>query len=208
MRVRSSLQTAGGLVLALFVGFLLGSSIQPLRSQPSTAQPVAPPTGDALVERLVREADETGRQMRTDVTALTELMKRVIREVEFGGWYPELNDQGRLLGERIGVDVEVAVAQTLLAVAEKSVVRNRQEEWVVGRIVDFFQASRADVQRYREKGYPLSSVILGYGIAKAAKASPEQVFELREMGQSWPAVAVTLGVKPQELGKALQGLFP
>ncbi|MCS6948910.1 MAG: hypothetical protein RMM06_00050 [Armatimonadota bacterium] len=208
MSVRVYLRTAGGFLLALLVGFLLGSSIQPLRSQPSAQPPAAPPASDVLVERLVREADETGRQMRTDVAALTELMKRVIREVEFGGWYPELNDQGRLLGERIGVDVEVAVAQTLLAVAEKSVVRNGQEEWVVGRIVDFFQASRADVLRYREKGYPLSSIILGYAIAKAAKASPEQVFEMREMGQSWPAIAVALGVKPQELGKALQGMFP
>lgn len=195
-------------MLALLVGFLLGSSIQPLRSQPTGSVAPTPANSDALVERLIREADETGKQIRADVAAMTELMKRIICDVEIGGWYPELNDQGRLLGERIGVDIEVAVAQTMLAVAEKSVVRNKQEDWVVGRISEFFKVSQEEVLRYHRAGYPLSSVILGYGIAKAAKASPGQVLEMRELGQSWPAIAVSLGVKPQELGKALQGLFP
>lgn len=208
MNARVSLRTAGGIVLALLVGFLLGSSIQPLRSQPSAQQPATQPAGDALVEKLVREADETGRQVRTDVTALTELMKRVIREVEFGQQSPELEQQGKVLTERIGVDVEVAIAQTLLAVAEKSMVRNGQEQWVIQRIADFFKVPQSDVSRYRERGYPLSSIILAYGIAKAANAAPERVFEMRQMRQSWPAIATTLGVKPQELGKALQGMFP
>lgn len=195
-------------MLALLIGFLLGSSIQPLRSQPSAQQPAVQPASDALVEKLVREADETGRQVRTDVAALTELMKRVIREVEVGQQYPELEQQGKVLTERIGVDVEVAIAQTLLAVAEKSVVRNGQEQWVIQRITDFFKVPQSDVVRYREKGYALGSIILAYGIAKAANASPERVFEMRQMRQSYPAIAVTLGVKPQELGKALQGIFP
>lgn len=195
-------------MLALLTGFLLGSSVQPLRSQPSEQQPAVQPATDALVEKLVREADETGRQVRTDVAALTELMKRVIREVEVGQQYPELEQLGKVLTERIGVDVEVAIAQTLLAVAEKSVVRNGQEQWVIQRITDFFKVPQSDVVRYREKGYTLSSVILAYGIAKAANASPERVFEMRQMHQSYPAIAVTLGVKPQELGKALQGIFP
>jgi len=34
------------------------------------------------------------------------------------------------------------------------------------------------------------------------------VFEMRQFRQSWPAIAVALGVKPQELSKALQGMFP
>ncbi|GIV21629.1 MAG: hypothetical protein KatS3mg023_3380 [Armatimonadota bacterium] len=208
MKRRVSLQMAGGMVLALLVGFLLGSSIQPLRSQPSAQPPAAQTAGDALVEKLVREADETGRQVRTDVAALTELMKRVIREVELGQQYPELEQRGKMLGERVGVDVEVAVAQTLLAVAEKSVVRNGQEQWVIQRIVDFFRVPQSDVLRYRERGYPMSSIILAYGIAKAANAAPERVFEMRQMRQSWPAIAVALGVKPQELSKALQGIFP
>lgn len=208
MKTRVSLRTAGGIVLALLVGFLLGSSIQPLRSQPSAQPSVAQPAGDALVEKLVREADETGRQVRMDVTALTELMKRVIREVEVGQQSPELEQQGRVLTERIGVDVEVAIAQTLLAVAEKSVVRNGQEQWVIQRMVDFFTVPQSDVLRYREKGYTLSSIILAYGIAKAANATPERVFEMRQMRQSYPAIAVRLGVKPQAIGKALQGLFP
>jgi len=208
MRRHVSLRTAGGIVLALFVGFLLGSSIQPLRSQPSAQPQVTQPAGDALVEKLVREADETGRQVRTDVAALTELMKRVIREAEVGQQYPELEQRGKVLSERVGVDVEVALAQTLLAVAEKSVVRSGQEQWVIQRIVDFFKAPQPDVTRYREKGYTLSSIILAYGIAKAANASPERVFEMRQFRQSWPAIAVALGVKPQELSKALQGMFP
>jgi len=208
MKARVSLRTAGGIVLALLVGFLLGSSIQPLRSQPSAQQPPTQPAGDALVEKLVREADETGRQVRTDVAALTELMKRVIREVEVGQQSPELEQQGKSLTERVGVDVEVAVAKTLLAVAEKSVVRNGQEQWVIQRVTDFFKVPQSDVMRYREKGYTLSSIILAYGIAKAANASSERVFEMRQMRQSWPAIAVTLGVKPQAIGKALQGLFP
>ncbi len=203
-----SLRTAGGIVLALFVGFLLGSSIQPLRSQPSAQPQVTQPAGDVLVEKLVREADETGRQVRTDVAALTELMKRVIREVEVGQQYPELEQRGKALSERVGVDVEVALAQTMLAVAEKSIVRNGQEQWVIQRIVDFFKAPQSDVMRYREKGYTLSSLILAYGIAKAVNASPERVFEMRQLRQSWPAIAVALGVKPQELSKALQGMFP
>jgi 3-keto-L-gulonate-6-phosphate decarboxylase len=113
-----------------------------------------------------------------------------------------------VLGERVGVDVEVALAQTLLAVAEKSVVRSGQEQWVIQRIVDFFTVSQPEVMRYREKGYTLSSIILAYGIAKAANASPERVFEMRQLRQSWSAIAVALGVKPQELSKALQGMFP
>lgn len=208
MKGRVSLRTAGGIVLALLVGFLLGSSIQPLRSQPSAQPPAAQPASDALVERLVREADETGRQVRTDVAALTELMKRVIREVEFGQQNPDLEQHGKVLTERIGIDVEVAIAQTLLAVAEKSVVRNGQEQWIIGRITDFFKVPQSEVLRYREKGYTLSSIILAYGIAKAANVAPERVFEMRQMRQSYPAIAVTLGLKPQALGKALQGLFP
>ncbi|MCS6829608.1 MAG: hypothetical protein RMM08_09440 [Armatimonadota bacterium] len=208
MKACVSLRTAGGIVLALLVGFLAGSSIQPLRSQPAAQPKPAQPAGDVLVERLVREADETGRQVRADVAALTELMKRVIREAEVGQQNFELEQQGKALTERIGVDVEVAIAQTLLAVAEKSVVRNGQEQWVIQRITDFFKVPQSDVLRYREKGYTLSSIILAYGIAKAAGASPERVFEMRQMRQSYPAIAVTLGVKPQALSSALQGMFP
>ena len=79
---------------------------------------------------------------------------------------------------------------------------------MIQRIVEFFKASPSDVTRYREKGYTLSSLILAYGIAKAANASPERVFEMRQLRQSWSAIAVALGVKPQELSKALQGMFP
>lgn len=208
MRFTPSLKTTGGIVIALLVGFLLGSSIQPLRSQTTTQPPAGQPKADALVEKLVREVDETGRQARGDVAALTELMKRVVREVEIGQQYPELEQRGKVLTERIAIDAEVAIAQTLLAVAEKSVVRQGQEQWIVQRIVDFFKASQSDVQRYREKGYTLSSIILGYGIAKATSSTPERVFEMRQMRQSWPAIAVTLGMKPQALGNALQGMFP
>lgn len=208
MRFTPSLKTTGGIVIALLVGFLLGSSIQPLRSQTTTQPPATQPASDALVEKLVREVDETGRQARTDVAALTELMKRVVREVEIGQQYPELEQRGKVLTERIAIDAEVAIAQTMLAIAEKSVVRQGQEQWIVQRIVDFFKASHSDVQRYREKGYTLSSIILGYGIAKATSTTPERVFEMRQMRQSWPAIAVTLGMKPQALGNALQGMFP
>lgn len=203
-----SLKSMGGIVIALLMGFLLGSSIQPLRSQPSAQPPITQPASDPLVEKLVREVDETGRQARADVTALTELMKRVVREVEVGSQHPEMEQRGKVLTERIAIDAEVAIAQTLLAVAEKSVVRQGQEQWVVQRIADFFKVPQSDVQRYREKGYTLSALILGYGIATATNATPAQVFEMRQVRQSWPAIAVTLGMKPQTLGNALQGLFP
>ncbi|MGQ9879594.1 MAG: hypothetical protein ACUVSV_01855 [Armatimonadota bacterium] len=208
MKSGYSLQTAGSVVIALLIGFLLGSSIQPLRSQPSAQPPTPQSASDALVEKLVREVDETGRQARTDVTALTELMKRVVREVEIGQQYPELEQRGKVLTERIAIDAEIAIAQTMLVIAEKSVVRQGQEQWVIQRIVDFFKASLSDVQRYRERGYTLSSIILGYGIAKATNSTPAQVFEMRQMRQSWPAIAVALGMKPQTLGNALQGMFP
>jgi hypothetical protein len=208
MRYGICVRTAGGIAAALLVGFLLGSSIQPLRSQTAAPAPAAPSGSDALVAKLIQEADETGRQMRADVTALTELMKRVIREVEVGQQYPELEQRGKVLTERIGIDAEIAIAQTLLAVAEKSVVKSGQEQWVVQRIVDFFNAPQSDVLRYRQRGYTLSSIILGYGIAKATSASPAQVFEMRQMRQNWPAIAVALGMKPQALSGALQGLFP
>ncbi|MGQ9486421.1 MAG: hypothetical protein ACUVTY_00810 [Armatimonadota bacterium] len=208
MKSGYSLQTAGSVVIALLIGFLLGSSIQPLRSQPSAQPPTPQSASDALVEKLVREVDETGRQARTDVTALTELMKRVVREVEIGQQYPELEQRGKVLTERIAIDAEIAIAQTMLVIAEKSVVRQGQEQWVIQRIVDFFKASQSDVQRYRERGYTLSSIILGYGIAKATNSTPAQVFEMRQMRQSWPAIAVALGMKPQTLGNALQGMFP
>lgn len=208
MKSNHSLKNAGGIVIAMLIGFLLGSSIQPLRSQPSTQPPAALPAADPLVEKLVREVDETGRQARTDVTALTELMKRVVREVEAGQQYPELEQRGKVLTERIVIDAEVAIVQTVLAIAEKSVVRQGQEQWVIQRIVDFFKAPQSDVQRYREKGYTLSAIILGYGIAKATNSTPAQVFEMRQMRQSWPAIAVMLGMKPQGLGNALQGMFP
>lgn len=208
MKPGYSLQTAGSVVIALLIGFLLGSSIPPLRSQPSAQPPTPQSASGALVEKLVREVDETGRQARTDVTALTELMKRVVREVEIGQQYPELEQRGKVLTERIAIDAEIAIAQTMLAIAEKSVVHQGQEQWVIQRIVDFFKASQSDVQRYRERGYTLSSIILGYGIAKATNSTPAQVFEMRQTRQSWPAIAVALGMKPQTLGSALQGMFP
>jgi hypothetical protein len=208
MKCGVSLRTVGSFTVALLIGLLLGSSIQPLRSQPSAQPPLAPATTDGLVAQLVLEADETGRQMSSDVAALMELMKRVIREVEIGQQYPELQLRGSGLGERIAIDAEVAVIQTLLAVAEKSVLKNGQEQWVIQRIVDFFKVPQSEVLSYREKGYTLSSLVLGYGIAKATNASPARVFEMRQMRQSWPAIAVSLGMKPQALSSALQGMFP
>ncbi len=203
-----NMQRAGGIVLALLAGFLLGSGIQPLRSQPSAQPPTVQPAADPLVEKLVREVDETGKQARADVTALTELMKRVVREVEIGQQYPQLEQQGKVLGERIAIDAEVALVQTMLAVVEKSVARQGQEQWVIQRTADFFKAPQSDIQRYREKGYTLSAIILGYAIAKATGATPQQVFEMRQMRQNWPAIAVAPGMKPQSLGNALQGIFP
>ncbi len=208
MRSVSSLRAVGGIVLALIVGILLGSSIQPLRSQPSAQLPSVQPASDLLVERLVREVDDTGWQMRNDVAALTALMKRVVREVEVGQQYPQLEQQGKVLTERLAIDAEIAIAQMMLAVLEKSVVQQGQEQWVIQRIVDFFGVPLADVQAYRDRGHTLSSIVLGCGIAKAAGAKPARAFELRQARQSWPAVAVSLGMKPQSLGNALQGLFP
>lgn len=208
MKRTVSFPMVGGVVLALLVGFLLGSSIQPLRSQTTAQPPATPAAPDALVQKLVMEVDETGRQARTDVTALTELMKRVVREVEIGQQYPEIEQRAKVLMERIAIDAEVAMAQTLLAVAEKSVVRQGQEQWMIQRVAEFFKVPQSDVQRYRDRGYTLSSIILGHGIAKAVNATPAQVFEMRQMRQNWPAIAVTLGVKPQALGTALHGLFP
>lgn len=208
MNNKMSLSVVGVAIVAALVGFLLGSSIQPLRSQPAAQAQVTPPSSDALVERLVGEVDETGRQARADITALTELMKRIVRQVEVGQQYPELEQQGKLLAERVGLDAEIAFIQTLLAVLEKSVVRQGQEVLVMQRISEFFNVPQSEVHRYREAGYTLSSLVLGYGIAKAAKAPANNVFQMRQMRQSFPAIAASLGVKQGGLGEALKGLFP
>ncbi|MCS7265799.1 MAG: hypothetical protein NZ805_13315, partial [Armatimonadetes bacterium] len=76
------------------------------------------------------------------------------------------------------------------------------------RVVQFFNASREDVQGMRSKGLTWSSIIVGYGISKASGKPAKEVFAAYEKEKAWSKVALELGVKPQTLGKALQGLFP
>ncbi|MDW8029499.1 MAG: hypothetical protein RMK94_14025 [Armatimonadota bacterium] len=192
------------LVLALAVGFIAGFVF----AKQSSQQPS--PSVEEIVKKVQDEIDASGRQVVMEVWAALQLLKDAVKEAPVPpAPMPELERKFAAVGERLSVAVETLLTQTFIGAVEKTTaVMPELNSLVFERVVQFFNASREDVQGMRSKGLTWSSIIVGYGISKASGKPAKEVFAAYEKEKAWSKVALELGVKPQTLGKALQGLFP
>ncbi|MFN3420310.1 MAG: hypothetical protein ACK40X_01115 [Armatimonadota bacterium] len=192
------------LVLALAVGFAVGFVFAKQSYQQST------PSVEEIVKKVQDEIDASGRQVVMEVWAALQLLKEAVKEAPVPpAPMPELERKFATIGERLSVAVETLLTQTFIGAVEKTTAAMPElNSLVFERVVQFFNASREDVQGMREKGLTWSSIIVGYGLAKASGKPAKDVFAAYEKEKAWSKVALDLGVKPQTLGKALHGLFP
>ncbi|MCX7643322.1 MAG: hypothetical protein N2116_05910 [Armatimonadetes bacterium] len=192
------------LVLALAIGFAAGFVFARQSSQPPT------PSVDEIVKKVQEEIDASGRQVVMEVWAALQLLKEAVKEAPVPpAPMPELERKFAVVGERLSVAVETLLTQTFIGAVEKTTaVMPELNSLVFERVVQFFNASREDVRTMREKGLTWSSIIVGYGLAKASGKPAKDVFAAYAKEKAWSKVALDLGVKPQTLGKALHGLFP
>lgn len=195
-------KTSAIFLLALTMGFVGGFVFARQTHQPQSV--------DEIVKKVQDEIDASGRQVVMEVWSALQLLKEAVKNAPVPpAPMPELERKFAALGERLSVAVETLLTQTFIGAVEKTtVVMPEINSLVFERVVQFFNADRNDVQRMREKGLTWSSIIVGYGIAKASCNPPKEVFAAYEKERAWAKVALDLGVKPQGLGKALQGLFP
>jgi hypothetical protein len=122
---------------------------------------------------------------------------------------PELERKFAAVQERLSVAVETLLIQTFIGAIEKTTaVMPELNSLVFERVVQFFNADRNEVQNLREKGLTWSSIIVGYGLAKASGKPVKEVFAAHAKEKAWSKVALDLGIKPQALSKSLDGLFP
>ncbi len=200
MRMRSRVSLA----LALAVGFVAGFVFARQNPQPPTL------SVEEIVKKVQDEIDESGRQVVVEVWAALQLLKEAVKEAPVPpAPMPELERKFAVIGERLSVAVETLLTQTFIGAVEKTTAAMPElNSLVFERVVQFFNASREDVQAMREKGMTWSSIIVGYGLAKSSGKPAKDVFAAYAKEKAWSKVALDLGVKPQTLGKALQGLFP
>jgi len=193
-----------GLVVALAIGFGVGFVF----ARQSYQQPS--PSVDEIVKKVQDELDASGRQVVMEVWAALQLLKEAVKEAPVPpAPMPELERKFAAVSERLSVAVETLLTQTFIGAVEKTTaVMPELNSLVFERVVQFFNASREEVQGMRDKGLTWSSIIVGYGIAKASGKPAKEVFALHAKEKAWSKVALDLGIKPQALGKALQGLFP
>ncbi len=192
------------LALALLIGFATGF----VAARQSGSQPA--PAVEEVIKKVQEELDASGRQVVMEVWQLLHLLKEAVREAPVPpAPMPELERKFASAGERLGVAVEITLSQAFLGAVEKSVVTMPELHFIVSeRVVQFFNVSREDIETWREQGLPWSSIILGLGIAKAINKPAKEVFAAYAKEKGWAKVALDLGLKPQAIGKALQGLFP
>lgn len=192
------------LVIALAVGFIAGFVFAKQSSQPPT------PSVDEIVRKVQEEIDASGRQVVMEVWTALQLLKEAVKEAPVPpAPMPELERKFAVIGERLSVAVETLLTQTFIGAVEKTTaVMPELNSLVFERVVQFFNASREDIQAMREKGLTWSSIIVGYGLAKALGKPAKDVFAAYAKEKAWAKVALDLGIKPQTLGKALHGLFP
>ena len=192
------------LVFALAIGFAVGFVFAKQSSQPPT------PSVDEIVKKVQDEIDASGRQVVMEVWAALQLLKDAVKDAPVPpAPMPELERKFAVIQERLSVSVETTLIQAFIGAIEKTTaVMPEINSLVFERVVQFFNADRNEIQKLREKGLTWSSIITGCGIAKASGKSVKEVFAAYEKAKAWSKVALDLGIKPQALGKALQGLFP
>jgi hypothetical protein len=177
------------LSLALTIGFVGGFVAARQSSQPQT------PSVEEIVKKVQDEIDASGRQVVVEVWAALQLLKDAVKEAPVPpAPMPE---------------VETLLIQTFIGAIEKTTAVMPELNFLVfERVVQFFSADRNEVQNLREKGLTWSSIIVGYGLAKASGKPAKEVFAAHAKEKAWSKVALDLGIKPQALSKSLDGLFP
>lgn len=178
-----------------------------------TAQQSPRPSGpsvEEIVKKVQDEIDASGRQVVMEVWAVVLLLKEAVKDAPVPpAPMPELERKFANIQERLSVAVEVLLICAFIGAIEKTVSVMPEFNFLVHeRVVQFFNASREEVQSLREKGLTWSSVIIGYGIAKVLNRPTEDVFAAYEKERAWAKVALDLGLKPSVLSKVLQNLFP
>lgn len=192
------------LVIALAMGFVVGFVFAKQSSQPPT------PSVDEIVKKVQDEIDASGRQVVMEVWTALQVLKEAVKEAPVPpAPMPELERKFAAIQERLSVSVETTLIQAFIGAVEKTTAVMPEINFLVfERVVQFFNADRSEVQKLREKGLTWSSIIVGYGIAKASGKPAKDVFASYAKEKAWAKVALDLGIKPQALGKALNGLFP
>ena len=192
------------LSLALVIGFIAGFVAARQSSQPQS------PSVEEIVKKVQEEIDASGRQVVMEVWAALQLLKEAVKDAPVPpAPMPELERKFAAVQERLSVAVETLLVQTFIGAVEKTTAAMPELNFfVLERIVQFFNADRNEVQNLREKGLTWSSIIVGYGLAKASGKPAKDVFAAHAKEKAWSKVALDLGVKPQALSKALDGLFP
>ncbi len=192
-------------LLALTVGFAGGF----VAARQSVQQPPSP-TVDEIVKKVQEELDASGRQVVMEVWQLLQLLKDAVRDAPIPpAPMPEMERKFAAAGERLAVAAEITLSQAFIGALEKTTaVMPELNAMVFERVCQFFNAPREEVTGLRAKGLTWSSVIIGYGIAKATNKPAKEVFAAYEKEKAWAKVGLEMGLKPQTLGKALHGLFP
>ncbi len=192
------------LSLALAIGFVAGFVAARQSLQPQSL------SVEEIVKKVQDEIDASGRQVVMEVWAALQLLKEAVKDAPVPpAPMPELERKFAVVQERLSVAVETLLVQTFIGAVEKTTaVMPELNFFVLERIVQFFNADRNEVQNLREKGLTWSSIIVGYGLAKASGKPAKEVFAAHAKEKAWSKVALDLGVKPQALSKALDGLFP
>jgi hypothetical protein len=173
-------------------------------SQPQT------PSVEEIVKKVQDEIDASGRQVVVEVWAALQLLKDAVKDAPVPpAPMPELERKFAAVQERLSVAVETLLIQTFIGAIEKTTAVMPELNFLVfERVVQFFNADRNEVQNLREKGLTWSSIIVGYGLAKASGKPAKEVFAAHAKEKAWSKVALDLGIKPQALSKSLDGLFP
>jgi hypothetical protein len=192
------------LSLALAIGFAGGFVAARQSSQPQT------PSVEEIVKKVQDEIDASGRQVVVEVWAALQLLKEAVKDAPVPpAPMPELERKFAAVQERLSVAVETLLIQTFIGAIEKTTAVMPELNFLVfERVVQFFNADRNEVQNLREKGLTWSSIIVGYGLAKASGKPAKEVFAAHAKEKAWSKVALDLGIKPQALSKSLDGLFP
>ncbi|MCS7224035.1 MAG: hypothetical protein NZ959_05700 [Armatimonadetes bacterium] len=190
-------------VAFLIVGFALGVFAT---GSVRTAQP---PSIEEVVKKVEQELDESGRHMVTEVWALIATLKDAVKEAPVPiAPMPHMEEKLKKGLGRVLTAAEVLATVAFISVFEKTVVANPQADWFVrDRVSQFFKISSTDLESLR-KEMTWSSIIVGLGIAKASGKDRETVLSEYRKTKAWAKVALDLGVPPEGLKKALEGLFP
>ncbi|GBC98759.1 hypothetical protein HRbin17_01273 [bacterium HR17] len=195
--------------LSLLAALMLGGVIGFVAArQAPTPEPPSPM--DEFIAKIHADLDASGQQVVMEVWTGLQLLKEAVKRAPVQpAPMPDMEARMRAVAERIGTATAVTLGQAFLAAFEKSVVAAPElENFVLDRVAQFFKVDTPTLIAQRKKGWTWTGLIVGYGIAKAANKPAEAVFALHEKTKSWAKVAVELGLKPEALGAAVQGLFP